>query len=207
MNHLRLAFLAILLSAGAQYTYADSIPTYYVTHVVMHMSPNDGSGDNVSFTFTGPGLTIVGFGGMACFDWCSGPVSSPDGSPTQIFIGAFGIVTINGRSYDPETLGFTSSGSFFSGDGSLNRFTTAYAGGGDTFLQFNLLAPTNGGWSLSFDYFPPQDGQPGFYLFKEGSFEATGQTPEPGSISLMLTGLGAIAGIVKKRGIFSRSTG
>lgn len=203
MNYLRLALVAILLGASAHCAFADSIPTYYITHVVMFMGPNDGSGDNVSFTFTGPGLNIVGYGGMACFDWCSGPISDPSIAATgQIFIGAFGIVTINGKTYDRETFAFTST--FFSGD-APNRLSSASVGAGDTYFQFNLLAPTNGGWNLNFDYFPPQDGQPGYYLFTQGNFDATAQTPEPGSISLVLTGLGAIAGIAKKKGIFSRA--
>jgi hypothetical protein len=86
MNYLRLA-IAILLAAFAQCTYADSVPTFRVTEATMFMFPSGGSGDNVVFTFTGPGVSIVGDGGMACFDWCSSPIS-PDltGSLSQIFI-------------------------------------------------------------------------------------------------------------------------
>src|SRR5690349_12924635 len=86
----------------------------------MFMGPNDGSGDNLSFTFTGPGLKIVGIGGMACFDWCPGPVSSSNGSPSQIFLTGLGIATTNGKSYDPSTLGFDS---LFSNDGGVNHRT------------------------------------------------------------------------------------
>ena len=104
MNYLRLA-IAILLAAFAQCVYADSIPTFHITEATIHMSPNDGSGDNVSFMFTGPGVNIVGIGSMACFDWCSGPISDPNIAGTsQIFLTGFGIATIGGTSYDPMTL-------------------------------------------------------------------------------------------------------
>jgi hypothetical protein len=67
MNYLRLA-ITILLAAFAQCTYAESISTFHVTEATRFMFPNDGSGDNVVFTFTGPGVSIVGDGGMAFFD-------------------------------------------------------------------------------------------------------------------------------------------
>jgi hypothetical protein len=65
-----------MLCAFSACAYADSIPTFHITQVNMFMTPNDGSGDNIRFTLTGPGVSITGIGGMACFDWCSGqPVS------------------------------------------------------------------------------------------------------------------------------------
>jgi hypothetical protein len=194
MNYLRLA-IVVLLAVCAQCAYADSISTFYITQATMFMGPNDGSGDNVFFELTGPGLNIVGIGGMACFDWCSGPVSSPDGFPSQIFITAFGIATINGRSYDPDTLSFNS---IFSPGGGLNRFTTGSAGG-DTFIQFNLISPTNGGWGLNFAYVPAQDGNPAYYIFTDGEFSAQGQTAEPGTVVLMLTGFAGMAAIIKRK--------
>ena len=67
---------AILFVVSATSAYADSIPILNVniTYATVHMGPNDGSGDNVSFTLIGPGTNITGIGGMACFDWCSGPI-------------------------------------------------------------------------------------------------------------------------------------
>jgi hypothetical protein len=71
MNYLRLA-IAILFAVSAQCCFADSIHTFQITQATMHMGPNEGSGDNLSFAFTGPGVTITGIGGMGCIDWCSG---------------------------------------------------------------------------------------------------------------------------------------
>lgn len=191
--YVRLA-IAIVLAACAQCTYADSIPTFYITQATMFMGPNDGSGDNVSFVFTGPGVNIAGVGGMACFDWCSGPISDPSfASTSQIFLTGFGVAIFNGKSYDPSTLGFES---LFSNDGGLNHITGGSVGG-DTFLQFNLILPTTGGWTLNFDPTTDQNGNPAF-IFTEGSFFAQASTPEPGTIALMLTGLAGIVGMKRK---------
>src|SRR5215472_15739032 len=159
MNYLRLA-IAILLAAFVQCSYADSIPTFHITEATIHMSPNDGSGDNVSFMFTGPGVNIVGIGSMACFDWCSGPISDPNIAGTsQIFLTGFGIATIGGTNYDPMTLTFDS---IFDASGGLNTSTAGSAGEGDSFIQFRMTAPTNRGWSLSFAPIVDQDGNPAF---------------------------------------------
>ncbi len=96
--------ITILLATCAQCAYANSIPTFYITQATMWMGPNDGSGDNVFFVLTGPGVNVTGIGGMACFDWCSGPISDPSiASTSQIFLTAFGVATFNGKSYDPST--------------------------------------------------------------------------------------------------------
>lgn len=63
-------------------------------------------------------------------------------------------------------------------------------------MLFKLILPTNGIWTFNF----VPDSTPGLFDFKDGTFLATAQvTPEPGTISLMLTGLAGIAGIVKKK--------
>jgi hypothetical protein len=54
MNYLRLA-IAMLLAVTTQCSYADSIPIFHITQVTMSMGPHNGSGDNVGFSFTGPG--------------------------------------------------------------------------------------------------------------------------------------------------------
>jgi hypothetical protein len=113
----------------------------------MFMIPNDGSGDNVGFSFTGPGVNITGIGGMACFDWCSGPISDPNiAQPSQIFLTGFETATIGGKSYDPTTLAFNS---LFDASGTLNASTAGSVGGGDSFIQFMMTAPTNGSWALT----------------------------------------------------------
>ena len=68
------------------------------------MGPNDGSGDNISFTLIGPGTIIKGYGGMACFDWCSGALQPSDsGFASKVYIGAFTQATIRGTNYDPDS--------------------------------------------------------------------------------------------------------
>jgi hypothetical protein len=161
----------------------------------MFMSPNDGSGDNVSFSFTGPGVSIPGIGGMGCFFWCSGqPISDPGGGASQVFVSFFNTVILGGISYDPSSLGFSIFP--FDESGGLNGFATGFA---ET-TQFNLTLPTNGGWS--FDFAPTTDefGNPAF-AFTNGTFFASAPllTPEPATVGLMLTGLAGIAGRVRRK--------
>jgi len=108
MNYLRLA-IAILLAVCAQCSYADSISAFHIRQVTMFMGPNDGSGDNVGFSFTGRGVNITGIGGMACFDWCFFPIPDPSiAQPSQIFLTFFDTAIIGGITYDPSTLAFDS---------------------------------------------------------------------------------------------------
>ena len=198
---MRIATLTVLLLCclTSPLAFADSIQTFHITQVQMSMGPNNGSGDNIYFSFTGPGVTITGFGGMACFDWCSGdPISDPSGSPSQIFISDFFSATVGGTSYDPETLDFQS---LFSADGGVNALANGSVGAGDGFLQFSLVMPTNGSWNLNFGYVPPSDGNPGYYYFTDGEFNAqsSAPTPEPATIAMTLTGLAAITGLAKRK--------
>ena len=97
MNYLRLS-IVLLLAAFAQLSYADRFQAFHITQVLMRMSPNDGSGDNIGFTFSGPGVLITGIAGMGCFDWCSTMGTyDPNGSPSQIFLTAFSSVTLGGQ--------------------------------------------------------------------------------------------------------------
>jgi len=202
MNYLRLA-IAILLAAFAQCVYADSIPTFHITQAFMSMGPNDGGGDNVGFSFTGPGVEITGFGGMACFDWCSSffPVSDPNvASTSRIFVDSFFTAIIGGTSYDPDFLDL-----FFIFDdfGGLNASTVGSVGQGDNLIQFRMTAPTNGSWNLNFAPTTDENGNPAF-IFTDGEFSASAPlpTPEPATVGLMLTGLAGIAGIVKRKVAF-----
>jgi hypothetical protein len=204
MNYLRLA-IAIMFAVSVQSSYADSIPTFYVTQATMFMGPNDGSGDNVGFSFTGPGVNITGIGGMACFDWCSGPISDTSiASPSHIFISSLDTVILGGITYDAFSLGFTGLSTFFDESGGLNPSVSGIVGSDVTGpLQFNLILPTKGGWSLNFAPTVDQDGNPAF-IFTDGEFRASAPlpTPEPATVGLMLTGLAAIAGIVKRKAKF-----
>ncbi|PYX33301.1 MAG: hypothetical protein DMG77_00650 [Acidobacteria bacterium] len=205
MNYLRLA-IAIVFAVFAQCSFADSIQTFQITQVTMIMGPNDGSGDNLGFTLTGPGVTITGFGGMACFDWCSGPIPAPTGNPTEVFVSFFGSATIGGTAYDPMSLSLDCC--LFNANGGVNASASGFVGEGDSFTQFNLILPTNGKWTLNFAFQPPESGNPGYYYFTDGEFSAqTRVTPEPGMVGLMLTGLAGIAGIVKRKTTVRRWSG
>lgn len=198
MNSLRLV-IAILLTAFAQLTYADSIPTFHITQVTMHMGPNDGSGDNVSFTFTGPGVSITGIAGMGCFSsgsWCTGlPVPDQNASPEQVFLSSINTLVIAGTTYDGMSLGFVGANGFFDPSGGVNGFVSAIVGTDTGAFQFNLTLPTDGSWGFAFDPTTDEFGNPAF-VFTEGSFSASAPvpTPEPGTIGLLLTGLAAIGG-------------
>jgi hypothetical protein len=195
MNSLRLA-IAILLTAFAQLTYADSIPTFHITQVTMLMFPNDGSGDNVSFSFTGPGVTISGIAGMGCFStgsWCTGqPVPDQNASPEQVFLFSIDTLVVGGTTYGD--LGFIGAG-FFDQYGGVNGFVSAIVPTETSSFQFNLTFPTDGSWGFGFDPTTDAFGNPAF-VFTEGTFFASAPvpTPEPGTIGLVLTGLTAIGG-------------
>ena len=48
-------------------------------------------------------------------------------------------------------------------------------------------------------------GQELSYLFTEGEFQATEPTPEPGTLSLMVVGLGAVGGLAKRKQLLARN--
>jgi PEP-CTERM motif len=197
MNYLRLA-IAILFAVTAQCSYADSIPTFWVTQATMFMGPNDGSGDNLGFFLTGPGVNIVGIGGMYCIDWCSFfPISDPSlAYPSRISLTEFGTVTIGGTSYN--ALDFYPS--IFDENGGLNALVSGLAGADTGPLQFNLNLPTNGSWN--FNFAPTTDNGNPAWIFTDGEFNATQVTPEPATVGLMGIGLAGIAGAVKRKARF-----
>jgi len=197
-RHLALVSLLVLCS---QFTLADSIRTYWITSISMQMSPSDGSGDNIFFSFSGPNISFTGIGGMGCFDWCTtDPIyGTPSVSPSQVFISNFlDPVIVGGRPTPSFDFGFEGQG-LFNNFGGVYPFVTGFAGEGDSFTEFNLILPRNGNWGASFSYIPPSGDQPGYYLFGGALFEASAATPEPGTIGLMLTGLAGIAGLLRKR--------
>ena len=205
----RLLWVVVMLFVVfAPCAYADSIPTLNVniTFATVSMGPNDGSGDNVSFTLIGPGTNITGIGGMACFDWCSGPI--PDLTfvgTSQIFLsGSFGSATIRGTNYDPETLSLCC---LFSASGDLNSSVGGFVGEGDTFTQLNLTLPCCVSWGLNFVPVPPEGDFPGGFQFVHGELIAgtpPAATPEPGTLGLMATGLAGIVGVIRKKRLICR---
>lgn len=169
----------------------------------MFMGPNDGSGDNVGFSFTGPGVTITGIGSMGCFSWCSGaPIpSTSDAGPSEVFITSFDTVILGGRAFDSTTLAIDPFDAF----GGVKAVSSGFVGSGDTFLQFNMTAPNNGSWGFQFVPTTDQFGNPAF-SFVSGSFSASGPfvTPEPGTITLVFSGLAGIGWITHRKGRFRR---
>jgi hypothetical protein len=200
MTYLRLAAFSLLL-VFSQLTFADSIKTYVVTEVSMSMSPNNGSGDNISFSLTGPGVSITGIAGMLCIGWCDDqPIyGTPVVAPTQIFLSSLdNSITIGGVPYYGGSVFFDGFGPF-SDSGGVTRL--ASGGAGDNNVPFQLILPQNGKWNATFDYIPPSGDTPGYYAFRQATFSAS--APEPGTLALTLTGLAGIAGLVKKK--YSRS--
>ncbi len=191
-----LAALAFVVSAHC--AYADSVPILdiNITYATASMGPDGG----LVFALFGPGTTITGYGGMACFSWCSGPIPDLSSvSAAQVFVGAYLSATIAGTSYNADFLNLGCC--LFSSSGDLNGSASGFVGQDVTFRYLNMTLPS-GGWNFSFDYFPPVNGNPGFYQFNSGSFTAGTRpavTPETGTLGLMGTGLVSLAGVIRRR--------
>jgi len=185
-----LLVLSKLFALDVSSAHADPIPTYHVTDATMFMGPNL-AGDNVSFAFTGPGVDIRGVGGMGCFTWCMGSPIPPgaDITLTQIFISYFNMAIVSGVNYDPiSEIGVTRP-SFFNDSGGLNPIARGFVGSGLTFTEFRMTMPTSGSWSLNFVPTTDENGNSAV-AFVNGTFSASEmvQTPEPGTLGLMLVG-------------------
>jgi PEP-CTERM motif len=197
-----LVALAFVLSAPC--AYADSIPILdiNITYATASMGPDGG----VVFALFGPGTDITGYGGMACFSWCSGPIPDLNAvSAAQVFVGAFLSVNIAGTSYNPDLLSLNCC--LFSPSGDLSGSVSGFVGQDVTFRYLNLTLPGGGGWNFNFDYFPPMNGNPAFYQFASGSFTAgtpPAVTPEPGTLGLMTTGVVGLGGAIRRRRLLRR---
>lgn len=201
MRYLHLA-TAILCAVTVQSAHADPIPTFHATQAKMVMGPNTGSGENVLFSLTGPGVDIAGIGGMGCFDWCTGQPIPVDTFPSmsQIFISTFTSAVLGGVTYSPTDLGFNDP-PLFNDSGGLNMSSSGFVGEGPTFTQFNLTSP-NTSWVLNFGPTTDQEGNPAMF-FKNGTFSATAPlaTPEPATIALTLTASVGGGWITKRRSL------
>src|SRR5262249_8652032 len=131
------SMLVTLFALGTSSARADPFAIYEVTDATMFMRPNR-AGDNISFSFTGPGLDIRGVGGMGCFSWCSGDPILPGVGVhlTEIFISNFNEAVVGGVAYEPSTGIGVSSPSFFNDSGGLNPIATGFVGSGPTFTEF-----------------------------------------------------------------------
>lgn len=197
-----LSVVVVTFAVFAPCARADSILNINITYVTAFMGPNSGSGDNISFTLIGPGTTVTGIGGMACFSWCSGPIPDLNSVATsQVFISNFLSATVGGVTYNPNNdISFQSA--LFSSSGGLNRSVSGFVGEGETFKLFNFTLPGGGAWNLKFDFFPASGGSPAYYQFVSGSFIAgtpSAPVPEPGTLGLMATGLAGLIGVVQRR--------
>jgi len=198
MTYLRLAAVSLLLLC-AQLTFADSIKTYSITSISMQLSPNDGSGDDLVFTFSGPHIQFGGIDGVECTECFTDPIyGTPSFDPSYTSISLFGSFVIDGVTYSGDGAGFEGSG-LFNDHGGVNPFVTGAMATNDGFFEFNLKMPANGSWNASYTYYPPAGDQPGYWLFNGASFNASAAVPEPGTIALTLTGLTGIAGLIKKK--------
>jgi PEP-CTERM motif-containing protein len=194
-----LLVLATLFAIDVSSARADPLAIFQVTDATMFMVPNRGDG-NLRFRFTGPGLDVEGFGGMACFSWCSGDAIPLDG-PTplaQIFVGNFGKAVLGGVDYSPDDFGMGQPG-FFDASGGLNPIATGFFGSGETFSFFRMLMPT-GDWSLNFKPALDDNGNPA-RRFVNGTFSASAPTPtpEPATFGLVFAGSAAIGWITRRR--------
>jgi len=197
-----LSVVVVAFFALAPLAHADSILNINITYVTAFMSPNNGSGDNISFTLIGPGTSITGIGGMACFSWCNGPIPDLNSVATsQVFVSNFLSATVGGIAYDPNNdLSFQSS--LFSSSGGLNGSVSGFVGEGATFKLFNFTLPGGGGWNLQFDFSPASGGSPAYYQFVSGTFTAgtpPAPVPEQGTLGFMATGLAGLVGVVQRR--------
>jgi hypothetical protein len=213
MKRLLLA-TATLVVCFAQCAYAGSIQTINIRQVNLDIFPNDGSGENVGFSFTSPNTLIDGIAGTDCFDWCGIADSLPPGSTlgpsSGLFFDSLQHVTIGGKSFDSESsFIFNSSINpagtvFFPTDG--NDFTVTIPASLDsplTLLLSNgktvLVNIPAGQLTLTFGFSPAQGDIPATYFFSQGSYVATTATPEPGSFLLLGTGLVGVLGAARKK--------
>jgi hypothetical protein len=98
---------AILFLASATCAYADSVPTFNITQVSMPFGPNNGSGDNMFFSFAGPGTSITGSGTIGCEQWCFfGTPLSPGSSlnpSVVVFFDSVNSIVLGGQMPSTET--------------------------------------------------------------------------------------------------------
>jgi len=185
--------LATVLAIDVSSVRADPISTFRVMDATMIMHPNiGGTGDHLTFAFTAPGMDISGFGGMEnCFAWCTGdPIAPGVGiTLTRIVVSNYTRTVLGGVTYDPSTEFSVSSPFFFNDTGGLNPTAMGFVGSGPTFAEFRMTLPTNGSWNLNFAQATDENGN-ATTRFVGGTFAASAmaQTPDPGTLGLMLIG-------------------
>jgi hypothetical protein len=173
----------------------------------IRIMPNDGSGDNLGGTISGTGVNLTVGGGVPYdfFNNVSGyaPGSGGGGTTKIFFEGAFG--QLGGHSFDEfgislRAVVFNAGGFTFPTNGQDFSVTVPASMDVITGDFLNIcpnptctftLATEPGLLTLSFSYYPPT----GLYYGNSGSFIANSiaVTPEPGTLSLVSLGIGALA--------------
>lgn len=200
MTCVRLAIASLLLLCS-QFTFADSIKTYWVTQVDMYVYPvsDNGGVGHLEFAFAGPHFYFEGYGTMECSNCAAGPfgTNNPYFSAGQGYIEFLGFPTIDGISYEvvyPDTFTFYSS--LWDSSGNVVPWVTGSVVTASGVIKFRLQLPTNGSWSGDYtysDYFQT-------YFFNRAEYHANQSVvPEPGTLSLTFTGLAGIAGMAKRK--------
>jgi hypothetical protein len=197
--------LTALLALDVSSARADPIPTFRILDATMSMTPNFGGfGDNLRFTFIGPGTDITGFGGMDdCFDWCDGdPIPKGFGiTLNHISVSAFDKAVVGGVTYNPDFEISQTTPQFFNDAGGLNPIAMGFIGSGPTFTPFRMILPTNGSWQLNFAQAFDENGNP-TSRFVNGTFSASAmsETPDPGTLGLMLLGSAGVWFTTRRNG-------
>ena len=203
-----LCAVPILLASFAGAAFADSVLDLRVTNVSIWVGPNY-YGDNVYYSFSGPGVFIDGLGTFACNEWCSTPTGFAPGSTVGQYLGDLfpdtpNNVTLRGTSVEPYTLSFDS---FFVASGdtivlpqpglSFSRcvgagaspFLSGTVGFNGVFTQLNLTFPAGGTFCSNWAFDPVS----GNYYFQGGHLvERSNVVPEPTSMSLFAIGVAGL---------------
>jgi hypothetical protein len=199
MNHLlRILSLIFVLTISA---FADPISVFTNLSASFSMQPNDGSGDNMGGSISGPGVNLVYGGGTNWFmfdhGFASGSVFPTTGlgifpDYTVGTVGSQGVLSLGSTYFDMSSFTFSANGN------NSTVFTVTVPasmgpihGGATGDLGFTLV--TNpGNVTLTFEesnlgmgllYYPVSG------TFSTGTFSTT---PEPGTLGLMGIGVGAI---------------
>jgi hypothetical protein len=213
--------MAVALLTLTPCAYADSTPTFNITGATILV----GSGsDNVSFSLTGPGTSISGYGGLQCqLVWCDGQVfpagtlvQDQFGFDGQIFIDNFTAARLGGTNYDAQTLSFDfwalNNPSDITLEGrstfavceyaAMSSPVSGFAGSGSSFTSFTLQLASGGKFCSTWDFIPALDG----FVFDHGEFTvgAASGAPEPGSLGLLLAGLAGAFGVGRRAKARSR---
>lgn len=202
--------LLFLLLVCAQFALANTVNTFNNVSASLSIFPNDGSGSNMAFSFSGQGISLSGVGGTGC-SWCfggdvffagqsmsgsisflgfdfvsSGQIGNTHFGPGELSLGSSSI-TVGNFVFPSTTSGFTVS---FPAAFDSTLFGAAIDGSQSFGLNIH-----SGVLKLTFDFLSAC-GTPGCYTFNHATFVTA---PEPATILLFITGLALITGLVWRK--------